>query len=88
MYPLENVKIVFLTKLNADKILKGLVKNKQNGDWLIDNIKDKKSLPIAAKYLSDYGKYFKEETKKYDFKCFNTEDDFLSQINKITNNFL
>ena len=76
----KNVRIVFLTKTTAEKIYKGLNSNKDNSDWLIDNAKNKETILIAAKTFCSYGKYFIRETKKYKYKCFNTEDNFNKQI--------
>ena len=72
----KDVKIVFLTKTDVGKILQGLSKNKNNSDWLMDNVKDEKTISLAAESLLDYGKFFIKETKKYGYKCFNTEDNF------------
>jgi len=77
----KDVKIVFLTKLDEEKIYQGLFKNKHNSDWLMDNAKSKETIRIAAKAMSEYGRFFLKETGKYDFRCFNTEDEFLKKIN-------
>jgi 2-phosphoglycerate kinase len=78
----KNIKVVFLAKSNEVKILNGLLRNKNNNDWLVDNVKNKKTISIAAKSLCDYGKYFNMESKKYGFRCINTEDNFLDKIQK------
>ena len=83
----ENIKIVFLTKINEEKIYEGLLKNKNNNDWITSNIKDERTISLASKSLCDYGKYFIKEANKYDFKIFNTEDDFVRKI-KETGNYL
>jgi 2-phosphoglycerate kinase len=76
----KNIKIAFLAKLDEEKIYQGLLRNKNNGDWITDNTKDKKVISMAAKSLYYYGKFFLKETKKYGLKCFNTEDNFLDKI--------
>ncbi|PIR44296.1 hypothetical protein COV23_00670 [Candidatus Wolfebacteria bacterium CG10_big_fil_rev_8_21_14_0_10_31_9] len=78
----ENVNIAFLTKIDEEKIYKGLLQHKNNSDWLMDNTKNKETILLAAKSLYDYGKFFLKETEKYGFKCFNTEDNFLDKIQK------
>lgn len=83
----HNVKILFLTKFDEEKIYKGFFKNKYNTDWLIDNIKDKNTVRLAAKSIGFYGVYFKRETKKHNFKLINTEDNFSRQINKAVHFF-
>ena len=77
----RQVKIVYLTKMDEEKIYHGIFKNK-NSDWLLDNIKDKRNIRFAARSLCAYGKYFLRETKRYGYKCLNTEDDFRGQLNK------
>ncbi len=78
----KNVRIVFIVKLDEEKIYQGLLKNKNTSDWLTDNTKNKDTIKMAAKSLVDYGKFFLAETEKYGFKCFNTEDNFLDKIQK------
>ena len=78
----KNVKIVFLTKIDEKKIYQGLLRNKNNGDWIRDNTKDNKVVTMAAKSLYVYGKFFLKETGKYGLKCFKTEDNFLDKIQK------
>jgi 2-phosphoglycerate kinase len=81
----KNFKIILLAKTDSDKIFSGLLQNKNGGDWIADNIKDDKTLLSAAKSLSEYGKYFVEESKKYGFTCINTEDNFLGRIEDVAN---
>ena len=78
----RNIKIVFLTKYNEEKILSGIFKNKNNSDWILDNVKNKSTVRLAAKSMSTYGIYFLKETKNQNFKCINTEDNFRSQLNQ------
>ncbi len=82
-----NIKAGFLLKLDEAKILDGLKKHKGT-DWLLDNIKDKETLKIAAKSIVVYSKYFKKEAEKYNFKYFNTEDNFESELGKVINYFI
>lgn len=78
----KNVKIVFLAKMDEEKIYQGLLKHVNDGDWLTGNTKNNNTIRMAAKSLSHYGKFFLKETKKYGFKCFNTGDNFLDNIQK------
>lgn len=77
-----NVKIIFLTKTDEEKIYSGLFKNKSERDWILEKVKDKDILKLVAKSLSFQGSYFEKETKKYNFKLINTEDNFLEKINQ------
>ena len=83
----RDVKIVFLTKLDEEKIVSGIFKNKKNSDWILDNIKDKSTIRLAAESLTAYGVYFLKETHKYNFECINTEDDFPRQLDKAVHFF-
>lgn len=78
----RNVKILFLAKFDEEKIFNGLFKNKNNSDWIIDNVKNKDTIRLAAKSMSAYGVYFEREAKKYRFKLINTEDNFSRRINR------
>lgn len=77
-----NVKIIFLTKADEEKIYSGLFKNKSERDWILEKVKDKDILKLVAKSLSFQGSYFEKETKKYNFKLINTEDNFPGKINQ------
>ncbi|PIY97208.1 MAG: hypothetical protein COY66_00750 [Candidatus Kerfeldbacteria bacterium CG_4_10_14_0_8_um_filter_42_10] len=76
----RNIKIIFLTKLNKDKIFRGILNNKNNRDWVLDNFNNKKDIQTTCDHLRIYGEYFARETKKYKLKCFNTEDNFHNQL--------
>ncbi|MCK5319769.1 hypothetical protein KAJ61_00080 [Candidatus Parcubacteria bacterium] len=76
----RNVKILFLAKLDEEKIYDGFHKSENNDNW-IKNIKDEKTIRLATKSMSAYGVYFERETKKYNFKFINTEYNFSRQIN-------
>lgn len=77
-----NVKIIFLSKTDEEKIYKGLFKNKGRKDWIMDKLEDKAIIKLAARNLSTYGPYFEKETKKYKLKLINTESDFNKQLNE------
>ena len=78
-------KIVLLTKIDKEKILRGLLENKGNNDWIADNINSSKELAIVAGSLEKYGKYFVEESKKYGLRWINTEDNFKDRIDEALN---
>lgn len=56
-----------------------MFKNTSSHDWLLGNTRNKETIRLAAKSISDYGKYFAREAGKYEFKCINTEDCFLGK---------
>src|SRR5680860_870458 len=70
-----NIKIIFLTKTDERKIQKGLLSNKNNNDWIVDNLKKEENIKKAAKTLCEYGKYFEKEAEKHGFETINTEND-------------
>lgn len=78
----KNVKIVFLAKIDEEKIYQGLLKHVNDNDWLTGNTKNINTIQMAAESLSHYGKFFLKETKKFGFKCIITEDNFLDKIQK------
>lgn len=78
----KNVKIIFLVKFNVAKIYHGLIRNKNNGDWIASNTKNKNVILKSAKTLCNYGHYFQGDIEKYNFKCFNTEHHFFDKINR------
>lgn len=79
----ENVRIIYLVKLDEKKILDGLYKNtSQHHDWLMGNTDNAETVKLAAKSLCIYGEYFIAESEKYGFKCMNTEDDFENKLNQ------
>ncbi len=76
----KDIKSLILTKTDDQKILHWLRENRNNGDWIADNIKDDATLWNAAKCLAEYGKYFEDESKKYDLPFLSTEDDFFRTL--------
>lgn len=81
----NNIKAVYLIKLDSNKIYQGILDNKNSNDWITGNTQNKESILKAADSLIPYGNYFLREAKKYNFKYFNTEDDFHSQIKEAVN---
>ncbi len=73
--------------MDKDKIYQGILDNKNGNDWISDNIQDKEIILKAAESLVLYGNYFLREAKKYNFKYFNTEDNFYNQIKEAIDYF-
>ena len=77
--------ILYLTKTDTEKICLWLRSNRGNDDWIADNVTDV-WLTDVARVLSTYWVYFEEEARKYDFKFYNTEDDFFEVLDSIVSN--
>jgi 2-phosphoglycerate kinase len=78
----KNIKVVYLTKKNKQKIFEGLIKNKKNNDWMSSHTKKKEILWKAAESIAVYNDYFEREVKKYNFAIFNSDDHFEKVIKK------
>ena len=76
----EKFKIMYIGKIDTDKILYGLKRNTDKNDWILGHIYKRRSLLKAAEMVSLYSKYFFREAKKYHFKFINTEDDFHQKL--------
>ncbi len=76
----KELKIAYLVKRDAELLLKGLKKSRENNDWIAAHIKDDDVLRLAARSIAVYGEYFYRETGKYSFKTINTEIAFNNKL--------
>ncbi len=74
------IRTIYLTKLDPEKILEGIKKSTQSNDWILHYTKEEDTFLKAANMLSQFGAYFDEEAKKYEFPVFNTEGDFQKSL--------
>lgn len=78
----KNIRVIYLIKLDKNKIYQGILDNKNGNDWISGNTQNKDIILKAAESLIPYGNYFSREAKKYKFRCFNAEDDFYDGIKR------
>ncbi len=79
----NDIKIVYLVKINKNNILNGFKQSRIQNDWVIDNAKSEKTLLKATEVFSQYGKYFQKEAEKYGFKVFVLDKSFKTKLNKV-----
>jgi 2-phosphoglycerate kinase len=79
----KEFKVIYLGKLNEEKIMKGLCLNRDKNDWILGHIKRKVTIKRAAAMVCVYGKYFEKESGRFNFEYVNTEDNFINKINII-----
>src|SRR3989339_380570 len=80
----QNIKVVFLTKFNADKFAKDVRKSTTPNDWLLVLTKKQETFVKVGKMVSEYSKYFEREAKKFGFITVNSDENFNKQIDKAT----
>lgn len=76
----KKLKILYIGKIDTNKILQGLRRNTDKNDWILGHIYKQRSLLKAAEMVRLYSKYFLREAKKHHFKFVNTEDDFHKKL--------
>lgn len=76
-------KVAYLLKTDENKLVLDLKKNRDETDWIISNTKNDDTYLKVANMVAHYSQYFQKEAGKYNFKCFNMDDNFETQLNKI-----
>jgi len=73
----KHIRIVYLIKMDLEKIQTGFSKSKDIYDWMYPAIKnDKERLGKAAEFVRSKSVYIEKEAKKHRFRLFNTDDNF------------
>ena len=80
-YP-EKVKSIFLVKTDEEKFIDDIKKSTTPNDWIIARTNNEETYQKIAKMICEYGKIFKEESKKYGFKVLNMDNDFNGQLDE------
>lgn len=81
-YGRKNFKAIFLVKEDANAFVKDCAKSLTPNDWVLCRTKNKETLHKIGKMISFYGKYFRDEAKKYGFKVLNMDKGFKAQMKK------
>ena len=76
----ENISEIFLIKEDIWLFLEWINKTKLSNDWIIKNTKNENTFLLIAKMISEYWKYFKEQSEKYKTKLINMDKNFESKI--------
>jgi len=75
------VRAIFLAKFDANKFAKDVNKSTTPNDWLIVLTKKQETFVKVGKMVSLYSRYFEKEAKRFGLRVFNTDTDFIDQIN-------
>ena len=76
----KNIKVVFVTKLDAEKFALDVKKSTTPNDWLLVLTKKEETFLRVGKMVSSFSAYLEKEAQKYKFKVFNTDQDFEQKI--------
>ena len=76
----DELKVVFLYKLDPEKIVPGLKASTARNDWVIRNTKDESTFPAIAKMIGHFGSRIEREAKRYDFRGVNMDSNFEQKI--------
>lgn len=80
-YP-NKLKSIFLIKTNEKKFKEDIKKSNTPNDWIIARTNDENTYKKIAKMICEYGKFFKKEADKYDFRVLNMDNNFDSRIER------
>jgi len=81
----KSVKAIFLYKDDKKDIEVGIKKNVGSGDWLIKNTKEERTFSKVAEMISMFGVRTVDESKKYNYPCFNMDGDFKNKLDYAVN---
>lgn len=84
----NNIKSVFLIKNDINKFISNIKKSSTPNDWIIARTNKEETYLKIAKMISEYGKFFEREAKKYNLKTVHMDDNFNSKINEAVKYFL
>ena len=74
------MKVLFLYKSDTEDIVAGLKVGQVKNDWVLKNTKNESTFPAVAKMLSEFGKHFEAESKKYNLQAINMDFDFEQKL--------
>lgn len=78
-YP-NDIRSIFLFKSDKEKFVCDIKKSSTPNDWIIARTHNEETYPKIANMVCEYGDFFEKESKKYDFKILNMDNDFDNQI--------
>ncbi|MEA3344534.1 MAG: hypothetical protein U9Q16_02560, partial [Patescibacteria group bacterium] len=82
-YGKDKIVALFLCKTNRDKLIKDFAQSNTPNDWILERTKNKDDVfPKIADMISTYSQYFQIQAKRYNFRAFNMDKDFIKQIKK------
>lgn len=85
----KNIRVVYLVKRDLNKIIKDFPKNKNEPDWMFPAIKgDELRIKKAGKMVQTKSEYLYKEARKYNFKVFNTDTNFVQKLRDAQNYLL
>lgn len=82
LYP-NQVKALFIVKTNVEKFVEDIPKSSTKNDWIIERTNDESTYIRIAQMICDYGKWFQDESEKYNLKCFSVDEDFEGKLEEM-----
>ena len=79
----KNIKLIYLVKIDLEKIKQGFLKNTSTHDWLFSSLKNEEILDKAARMVQIKSQYIATQAKQFDFKVVNMDIDFNKKIKKL-----
>ena len=76
----KSVKVIYLVRLNENKALQDIKKNRAEHDWLTRHSTKDETLAKAAKMICMLGKVLQKSAEKYGFQVVVVDDNFFKQI--------
>ncbi|PIR97433.1 MAG: hypothetical protein COT91_01350 [Candidatus Doudnabacteria bacterium CG10_big_fil_rev_8_21_14_0_10_41_10] len=84
-YGKKNFQSIFLIKTNIDNILRNSVKYADRNDWFVKRTADKDTYKKIATMISEFGRYFNQQARKYNLKVFKMDVNFKTMLSKAKN---
>ena len=76
----QHIKIIYLVKVDEQKIVKGVHAHKSQNDWVKSKSQSPEIYPKIAKMLSLFGQQITEQANSSGLKVVNTDTNFEKQL--------
>ncbi len=78
----ENIRSLFLLKLDEKKMTGDFKKSTTSDDWILRKTNDPETFPKIARMISEYSQHIASEAKKYRLDAIQMDEDFDAKIEK------
>ena len=75
---------IFLIRSDGERLRDDLTKSVEPGDWVVNYVRQDATYARIADMVVEYSRYFCAETDKYGFPTFEMDDNFLQQVEDVT----
>ncbi len=79
----EEIRYIFLVKIDKEEFIKNIKKSATSNDWIIEKTKNEETYGRIAKMICRYSKYFKHQARSYWCVIHYMDEDFENKIDSL-----